>query len=316
MLGDGRTALILDAGGIGQVVRRLEMAEMRRSRLQADSAAAALDHQSLLLVQDEPDEVCAVPLELVERIQKIRSSAVQIIRGRPTLVVDGTSLPLFSAVGTSVTFDKDCTLFVLVFRVGQREAGLVTKEVVDIIDVTAEIDDFTHKQPGIMGSVLHGDQTILLLDVFGIVHTARPEWATLDSSLRAPDGATVLIVDDSRFFRAQIGTVVEAAGYRTLLAEDGLEGLELLEEHAGDVKLVLTDINMPRLDGLGFTKRIRSQERFHDLPVMAITSETSDDTRHAGLELGIDDYSIKLSRDALLKRCKHFVKNGRTAISP
>lgn len=314
VLGDGRTALILDAGGIGQVVRRLEMAEARRAmRTQSENGNVAVDHQSLLLVQDESDEICGIPLELVERIEKIRSSSIREIRGRQTLVMRGTSLPLFAVNGMS-TEGKDRTLFVIVFKVGSREAGLVTREVVDIIEVMAEIDDFTHKQPGVMGSVIHGEQTILLLDVFGIVHACRPEWAALDSHLRVDQEATVLIVDDSRFFRAQIGALVEEAGYRTLFAEDGVRGLELLDKHAREVKLVLTDINMPRLDGLGFAEKVRAQDRFRDLPLMAITSETSEATRRAGIDLGIDDYTIKLSRESLLKRCKHFVENGRVAM--
>ena len=70
------------------------------------------------------------------------------------------------------------------------------------------------------------------------------------------------MAEDSDFFRGQIQRLIEGVGYKVLTAEDGQSAWEMLDSHASEISLVTTDIEMPRLDGLGLTKRIRADARF------------------------------------------------------
>ena len=157
----------------------------------------------------------------------------------------------------------------IVFERLGKPLGLLAAEPLDMVEAALEIDTETLRQPGIAGSAVLKDRTILLLDIFELAATLRP-MARLrrlrkhrrpagNDSAKAP---TVLVADDSDFFRGQIQRLMEAIGCRVLAAEDGQAAWELLDRHAGEVDLVATDIEMPRLDGLGLTRQIRADRRF------------------------------------------------------
>jgi two-component system chemotaxis sensor kinase CheA len=111
----------------------------------------------------------------------------------------------------------------------------------------------------------------------------------------------VLVAEDSEFFRGQIKRMIEAVGYKVLATEDGQSAWELLDHHAGEISLVTTDIEMPRLDGLGLTKRIRADSRFAGLPVIALSTLASDEDMARGLSMGVSEYQVKLDQNQLLE---------------
>ena len=83
---------------------------------------------------------------------------------------------------------------------------------------------------------------------------------------------TVLTVDDSRTMRRMLKLTLEDGGYRVLQAEDGLLGLEVLKEEIPDV--IVTDINMPNMDGFGFIDAVRAQSQFAGIPILVLTTES------------------------------------------
>ena len=130
-----------------------------------------------------------------------------------------------------------------------------------------------------------------MVDLYGLVRHLEPDWIeTHEDELKGD--ATVLLAEDTPFFRDQMRRCLEGAGYTLMVAEDGAEALELLEEHHDGVDLVVTDIEMPRLDGLGLVRAIRNDVRLASLPVIAVTSLDRADDRQRGLEAGVDDYLV------------------------
>ena len=83
---------------------------------------------------------------------------------------------------------------------------------------------------------------------------------------------TVLTVDDSRTMRDMLLFTLTDAGFRVVQAEDGLHGLEVLRAETPDV--VVTDINMPRMDGFGFIEGVRADERYRSVPILVLTTES------------------------------------------
>jgi two-component system chemotaxis sensor kinase CheA len=153
-----------------------------------------------------------------------------------------------------------------------------------------------------------------MLDIFELAATVkRPEEEAVRdavSAVKRPSG-TVLVAEDSDFFRGQIKRLIEAVGYKVLSAADGQEAWELLDHHAGEVAAVATDIEMPRLDGLGLTKRIRADGRFAALPVIALSSLAAAEEIARGLAVGVTEYQVKLDAEQLLESIRKAV--GGTA---
>jgi two-component system chemotaxis sensor kinase CheA len=184
--------------------------------------------------------------------------------------------------------------------------GIITSEIIDTITLsTSDIDAITHVQPGIIGTAVIQGSITLILDIFGIVKICAPELCgTVLDPEREEKGARILIVEDSVFFLQQIRSFIEDAGYETVCAENGARGLEILKNSESNIDIVLTDIEMPVMNGLELTKVIRSDQTLKSIPVIAVTSVSGERAERLGREAGVDEYLIKLERDAVLAACR------------
>ncbi|MHC1744388.1 MAG: chemotaxis protein CheW [Syntrophobacteraceae bacterium] len=306
IMGDGKVALILDVNGLaakrdltalsgsGRAVELAEEAE--RERL--------LDVQSLLLFYNAPGELCATPLDTVLRVERVSRQQVETVGGRRTMQYRGASLPLvtLSDVAGVMPIDEEQDLAVIVSSVHGREVGLLGAMPVDVVETHANIDQVTHRQTGIAGSAILRDKTVLLTDMFELVEAVYPEWgAARERVVETEQGpTTVLLAEDSDFFRATVKRFIEDGGYNVLDAADGQAAWELLLKNVDKVRGVVTDIEMPRLTGLGLTQKIRSEPRVAGLPIIGLTSLAADEDIAKGKAAGITDYQIKLDRDKLL----------------
>lgn len=102
----------------------------------------------------------------------------------------------------------------------------------------------------------------------------------------------ILIVDDSRTVRNLVAFIMKKEGFKVTMAEDGLDGLEKLYSSSG-VDLIISDINMPRMDGFSFIKNIREQEAYRDLPVVILSTEGQEKDIKQGVSLGANLYMVK-----------------------
>ena len=102
---------------------------------------------------------------------------------------------------------------------------------------------------------------------------------------------TILTVDDSRTMREMLRLALTEAGYRVLQAEDGLHGLEVLEGEAPDV--IVTDINMPRMDGFGFIEEVRSDPEHRGIPILVLTTESDAEKKTRARMAGATGWIVK-----------------------
>jgi two-component system chemotaxis response regulator CheY len=107
----------------------------------------------------------------------------------------------------------------------------------------------------------------------------------------APEVKKILTVDDSVTILAMLNATLSAAGYETIRAEDGLEGLDALELTAPD--LIVTDINMPRLDGFGFIERVRRDEKYRAIPILVLTTESDTEKKERARKAGATGWIVK-----------------------
>jgi two-component system, chemotaxis family, sensor kinase CheA len=311
ILGDGQVAVILDVAGLA--------VRAGLSRTAKPAVAAALSEEdargemrSLLLFQNAPGEDCAVPIELVTRVERVRAAQVENLGGRRTMQYGGVSLPLVALhdVATVEQLVEAQQWVVVVFDCAGQTLGLLAAEPLDMVETRVVMDTQTLRQPGVAGSALLNGRTTLMLDIFelaGKFRRAAPEPGRVATANGAapvevsPSGATILVAEDSDFFRVQIQRLIEGVGYKVLTADDGQSAWEMLDSHAGEISLVTTDIEMPRLDGLGLTKRIRADSRFDHLPIIALSTLASEEEMAHGLAAGLNEYQVKLDQDQLLE---------------
>ncbi|WP_172330926.1 response regulator [Mangrovicoccus sp. HB161399] len=116
---------------------------------------------------------------------------------------------------------------------------------------------------------------------------------------------TVLAVDDSRTMRDMLRLALTGAGFETHLAEDGVHGLEVLEGLSPDA--IITDINMPRMDGFGFIDAVRQQERHNGVPILVLTTESAAELKQRAREAGATGWIVKPFDPTKLVRALHMV---------
>jgi two-component system chemotaxis sensor kinase CheA len=316
IMGDGRVALILDVSNLAHMAGLLSVeatsraAEVAKAEMEADRAS--LDKQALLIFRNAEDEQFAAPLNLVERIEKIKQSDVENVGGKRVIKYRGGSLPLFSideVASVKAMGDLD-NMLVIVFVVADREVGLLAMGPVDAQEINLTIDGTTLRQEGIMGSAIINDRTTLLVDIFEIVKTLNPQWFDPPEILQdeAGEAPTILFAEDSSFFRNQVKASMEKEGFKVIEAEDGVIAWDLLQENAEKVSLVVTDIEMPNMDGFSLTQQIKQSPAFSHLPVIALTTLAGEDDIARGEKVGIDDYQIKLDREKLLNSIHNFLR--------
>ena len=122
--------------------------------------------------------------------------------------------------------------------------------------------------------------------------------AALPAELDHDRPPLVMVVDDSLTVRRVTQRLLEREGYRVLLAKDGVDALEQLQETTPD--LMLVDIEMPRMDGFDLTRNVRGDERTKNIPIIMITSRSADKHRNYAMQLGVNAYFGKPFQEPVL----------------
>ena len=314
IMGDGKVALILDISNLAQMAELSTVAEAGQTAKAAEEEAAAnADKVALLTFKNGEVEHFAAPLSIVERIERIQTSDIEQIGDRKVVQYRGGSLPLYelSQVAEVDALPEKEQQEVIVFKVKDKELGLMVTPPVDALEVVLEIDTSTLKQPAVSGSMIINDHTTLLVDIFELVKILNPEWFKEEAQAAASmaeDGEKILLfAEDSAFFRNQVKSFMEEDGFKVIEAEDGLIAWELLKERVDEIDLVVTDLEMPNMDGFELTQRIKNDPQYSHLSVIALTSLASEAHIEKGRSVGIDEYEIKLDREKLMSIIRKYV---------
>ncbi|MFP4108412.1 MAG: response regulator [Desulfonatronovibrio sp.] len=114
----------------------------------------------------------------------------------------------------------------------------------------------------------------------------------------------IMVVDDSKTVRNLIAFIIKKEGFQVTTAEDGLDALEKLYSIPG-IDLIISDVNMPRMDGFTFVKNLREQDAFRDTPIIILSTEGQEKDIQEGLGLGANLYMVKPAQpDSLVKNVK------------
>jgi two-component system chemotaxis sensor kinase CheA len=300
VLGDGRAALILSAEGIA---RRAGVAWDGASRPGTGGATdetSRAEWQTVLLFRYGPREQLAVPLALIRRIETVQAGRIERVGDREFVTVDGVPTPVLrldTVLGLSPCPDR-LTMLLLLPKNLRRPLGVLFSEVIDTEAVPLDFSDAAYRADGLLGSAQVRGQMTLFLDLYRLADLAtepeRPSPAVPALARRR----RILLVEDTQFFRRLVAGYLEGEGFAVTVAVHGAEGLERLREGAFD--LVVSDIEMPVMDGWAFARAVRDEAAFARLPLLALTTLNSAADREKALACGFDGYEVKVDRDRFL----------------
>jgi len=253
-----------------------------------------------VLLFERGGEVYGVPLTAVEEVVMVAKTFT--LQGQHALEVRGRSLPVTDVaaiLGMAAPPLADASPAIVVSAGGRRaiatcDALLGAGEVVvkPLGPVLADLADY-------IGAAVLGDGRIALLVATATLTRRVPPATGATEPEPAPDMATapkILVVEDSFSVRELQRSILETAGYPIVTARDGRDALATLDRDS-QIALVVTDIEMPELDGIELTRAIRASAARSSLPVVIVTSHGSDDDRRRGIDAGADAYMTKDSFD-------------------
>ena len=243
----------------------------------------------------------ALPIESVSRTLRAPREWLKTADGKSVVVGEGDGDDPLRVVSLSELMGKGRadgdTLNVVVLGRGKSEIGLIVDKVLGLKEYVIQALPWNYKRiPGINGAILDADGSVtILLDVLHIFESIHQNGRAVATSAAPKSRQKVLLVDDSLSSRTLQRSMLRADGYDVTLASDGAEAWQLLQNEI--FNLVVSDVQMPKMDGFELTRRIRGAVGTKDLPVILVTSLTSDADRAKGADAGADDFLTKGSFD-------------------
>ena len=252
----------------------------------------------------------AVPVTNVVRILRVQPEDVGRADGRDALVVDNRPIPLVhlaDVLGVERTDAEETGGHALIVGSAEKSTAFIADgfESAQEVVIKGLPEPFERVRFAAGATITGTGEVVVILNVGDLTRAARSGGAQRASRREPnervePKRPVVLIADDSIVTRTLEKNILEAAGYEVRVASDGLEAWTLLETVGADI--LVSDIEMPQLDGYALTEKVRTDERFATLPVVLVTSLDSRRHRERGIAVGADAHIVKqgFSQDRLL----------------
>jgi two-component system chemotaxis sensor kinase CheA len=262
-----------------------------------------------LLLVNSGEQRFAVPLHAIERLHRLRPESLGLLEGKPVVILDSQPVPLFnmhhlvnadnSRSPSSATSTKTLEVMILRSR-GKRVAVTVDAFLRETDAVILDLGPAAPPNGKISGGILLDDGSVaFVLNVTELlenpVHQEPASLLPARETEREKSAISVLVVDDSLTTRTLEKSILEAHGYKVRVAVDGLDALEKLRTQTAD--LVISDIQMPRMDGFSLLQALKKDPRLDRIPVIMVTSLDRPEDQQRGLSLGAGAYIVKRKFD-------------------
>jgi two-component system chemotaxis sensor kinase CheA len=299
ILGDGSVIMILDPNGVARGAGIT--AEGRAEDQQTVSATGGIrsdSSTSLLLFRAGDQTPKAVPLGLVARLEDIPVERIEMSGGTPVVQYRGQLMPMVPIAGHWQA-PASGRQAVLVFTEGERSMGLMVDEILDVVEEPLIIQPGSDRL-GYLGSAVISERVTDVIDTVYWLSHAGGDWFRGDrKSSASHQKPRLLLIDDSPFFRHLVVPALSAAGFDVTAVESPAEALRLRDAGV-EFEALISDIEMPEMDGLSFARNVRASGAWARLPLVALSSRAEPEDVARGREAGFTDYVAKYDRDALL----------------
>jgi two-component system chemotaxis sensor kinase CheA len=312
ILGDGSVIMILDPNGIATVVGQ--------SAVSATEAIAATiketsDRTTALIVFQAGDEARkAVPMSLVARLEDIDMASVEYVNGQYVYQYRGHLMPLVS-VDPNHQWRREGRSPLLVFSERDRSVGLIVDRILDIIEDQVQIELGSGRE-GVLGSAIIDGKATDLIDIAPYLTRAFSDWFGTAESLiseTARSGKHLMLVDDSPFFLSLMEPYLSARGFEITTARSAEEAIQLLDG-GKPIDAIISDIEMPGMNGFEFARAVHGDPRWRTLPMIALSAWATEQSMALGREAGFLDFVPKARREGVLQAVdRMFSKYGEAA---
>ena len=297
ILGDGSVIMILDPAGIARATGVGAGGSDKSTKQETVENTGSADRMALLLFRVNGAERMAVPLNLVARLENIARDKIEMSSGSPVTQYRGKLMPL-----VSLTNHEDNTApsqSLLVFADGEHSMGLMVDEIIDVVEDRLDIE-LGSARSGTLGTAVIAGQATDVLDTGYWLTLAWRDWFSASAKNTNAPTHHILVVEDSAFFRNLLVPSLTAAGFKVSAAASAADALRLRE--AGRMfSAIVSDIEMPDMDGLAFARVVRASGPWANLPMIALSSHAEPGQVEAGRDAGFTDYVAKIQRDQIIE---------------
>ncbi|MBI3929013.1 MAG: response regulator [Armatimonadetes bacterium] len=245
----------------------------------------------------------AAPLVSVEQTFFVTPADVRMVDNEPVVAVNGEPIPLLALEGAlKIEADRREKRPALLLSEGRTRRAVLVDQVLGCRDFVMQPLNWNLRHvPGLIATtVIEGGRVVLVLNTRELLHLGVRRSSELAGS-SARRARRVVVADDSVTSRTLLRNILASAGYEILVAVDGRQAWQILQEKPAD--LLITDVEMPEIDGFELTRKVRAHETMAGLPVIVVTSLGNEEHRMQGAEAGANAYVVKgaFDQDELLR---------------
>ncbi len=303
ILGDGTVIMILDPNGIATEANEAmsDIADQRGDEEEESLVSNFDDKEAILLFRAGGDTKRAVPLSLVSRLEEVDVSRIEVSEGAKMVQYRGKLMPLVM-INDQYEIRSEGRQPMLVFTDDDKSMGVIVDEISDIKEDTIDVE-LESKAIGQLGTAIIDGEATEVIDIAYYFEKTFNSWqlgAETSEVESKPKRKNILIVDDSTFFLNLLKPLLTASGYNVTIAVNASGALKLREK-GHDFDLIISDIDMPHMNGFEFAEEVRDDGIWQETPLVALSANSSEGRFEKGREAGFDNYVEKLDRDTLIQ---------------
>jgi two-component system, chemotaxis family, sensor kinase CheA len=302
ILGDGTVIMIIDPNGISQALcRAAPAAQTDKGEVTDGENAGNEDSTPLLVFRAGSQQPKAVLLSLVSRLEEIDCRRIETSDGHHLVQYRDQLMPLLRIDGQA-GIRQDGVQPILVFSDHGRRTGLAVDEIVDIVEQRLDIE-VASDRPGVLGYAVVKGSATEIIDIGHFLPQAYADWFRRRDARSAPQARKIMLVDDSAFFRDMLSPLIKAAGYQVIAVDSAAQALAAIKSGAR-IDVVVTDIEMPDMDGFELAQALRENPTSAAIPVIALSAMISSEAIERGRRVGFHDFVAKFDRTGLIAAIK------------
>lgn len=306
VMGDGKCSMILDADGLVSHAG-IDFAEIKASEMTGKTQKkSSYDTQAVMLFKYGLKEQFAVALPLIKRIEKINRKNIEEVGAKEYININNIStniIRLDEVFKISPCPDQE-EYFLLLPKHARTPSGLLISSLIDIVNIPSMLDTETYKQDGILSTAVIRERMTLFPDIYRVIELLNYECSKKRESGKDDKKKKILLVEDALFFRQLVKGYLESGGFDVTIAENGKEALNLFK--SSDFDMIVSDLEMPEMDGWDFMRKVRAEKANGEVPAIALTALETESEKVKAFEAGYNNFQVKIDREGLLNTISGF----------
>ncbi len=308
ILGDGQIAMILDSVGISEMAKLKfdDIAESSIEEAKMEKERQLEEAQAMLSFKVGGSELLAFNLSMISRIEKIHRENVENISGKLYLKYESKSLPLIELNDYLPISRGDSDFpyeFVIIPKLNENQVGILASELFDTVNCMGNLEQSGTSPEGILGSQIVNKNMLLILDLFKIVEKAQPKHKFNYDFLNQKK---ILIAEDTDYFGKLLRAYLDHPNCELKICSNGKEAWDALSGQE-NFDLILSDLNMPGMDGYELASKIKSSDSLKSIPVVAMSSTGVIPAQERDRKLDFDAVESKWDKKKILLTLSQFL---------